>query len=494
MEFPTASNPAATPRPTGADRERRIDAVQAEIGEVCGHLNALHGRLVALIASVLEDDLWRQAGIRSPEHWATWQLGVSATSAKRLVAAARRFDELPATMAAITAGELTLDQITPIVETAPQWADARVAGIARYATVAQIRRVVRGYPHPSVDPADSSVVDDRSGGVDVDPYGIEMTDPPGTSDDADGVDEAGGADEAAPMTVKPDPEPALEPTTPHDAHGPVDPHQAEGIDTADLDTADPESFSLIKQPDGSWRFWGRLDADHGWLLDSALREIADRGYAESGTRPTRAAALIELVTRHHGSLAPERRSRYRVTYLIDERRQLCDPHGITLPDWMRELITCDADSSITWQRNGIPIAHTNATSDIPAAIRRHVVRRDGGRCRFCGGPGRHLHHIRHREHHGDHHPANLALLCEHCHRLHHRGIITIGGNPELDPSHPDALHITDNRTGRRLKPNALVRPPSGPPPPASSGYRHPTGEQLDIRWIDFEPPPSRDAA
>lgn len=451
----------APPRSLGDARERQIDAVHAELGEVCGHLNALHGRLVALVAGVLEEGWWQQAGIRSPEHWATWQLGVSAATAKRLVAAARRSDELPATVAALTAGELSWDQVTPIVETAPAWADARVAGIARFATVSQIRRIVRGYPEET---APSST-------------GPSTTGPSST----------------APLSA-PLEEPALEPTGPHDAHGPLDPHQAEGIDIADLDTSDPERFSLLQQPDGSWRLWGRLDADHGWLLDSALREIADRGRAESGQRPTRAAALVELAGRHHGSLDPDRRSRYRVTYLVDESRQLCDPHGTTLPAWLRDLITCDPDCSVTWQRHGSPIAHTNPTSEIPAETRRHVQRRDRGRCRICGGPGRHLHHVRHREHGGGHHPSNLVVLCEPCHRLHHRGVITIRGNPELDPREPDALRITDPRTGRTITPNVLVRPPTGPPPPPTGSYRHPTGERLDARWIDFEPPRTITAA
>lgn len=47
-----------------------------------------------------------------------------------------------------------------------------------------------------------------------------------------------------------------------------------------------------------------------------------------------------------------------------------------------------------------------------ARIRQAVIRRDGGRCVFCGGPGNHVDHI---DPGGPHELWNLRLLCQ----LHH---------------------------------------------------------------------------
>ena len=81
--------------PLGVARDRAIDALQDRIAATCGALNRLHGELVDEIAEALRLDLWRQAGIASPEHWVKWRTGVSHAHACELVRLARRVDELP---------------------------------------------------------------------------------------------------------------------------------------------------------------------------------------------------------------------------------------------------------------------------------------------------------------------------------------------------------------------------------------------------------------
>ena len=89
--------------------------IEAEIAEVCGLLNATAGRLVGLIAKVLETGAWEGAGIRSSQQWVAWKCGVSPARARRLVAMARRLSELPETKVAMEAGELCEDQVAVIV-------------------------------------------------------------------------------------------------------------------------------------------------------------------------------------------------------------------------------------------------------------------------------------------------------------------------------------------------------------------------------------------
>ena len=70
------------------------------------------------------------------------------------------------------------------------------------------------------------------------------------------------------------------------------------------------------------------------------------------------------------------------------------------------------------------------TSEIPAATRTLVFRRDHNRCSVPGCRSAHnldVHHIIHREHGGSHEPENLTLLCAGHHRAHHDGLLEITG-------------------------------------------------------------------
>jgi hypothetical protein len=75
------------------------------------------------------------------------------------------------------------------------------------------------------------------------------------------------------------------------------------------------------------------------------------------------------------------------------------------------------------------------------------------------------------------------------HRAHHRGHLTIRGNPDVPIGDPAGLEFR-NRHGVVIRPNRLVEPPSGPPDPPSGRYEHPAGEPMDTRWIEFIPPPT----
>jgi hypothetical protein len=346
-------------------------------------------------------------------------------------------------MAAFAAGELSLDQINPIVARAPEWADREVCALAKQCTVSQIRSSIGRYPFP-----------------------------------------------ASPTT--PD---AVQPAVPGDitAGDRPDPHPddpvAEAVPTVD------EFWSFIQTDNGTWRLAGRFDADHGLVIDAALREVADALLRESGESPSGVDVLCEMARRSLGTVADTtRRDRFKVHVLLDEYRQLLDPFGHCLPDWIRDLITCDTAMAVTWTRNGRPIAQGSTSDTIAPAVRRHVLARDGG-CRVpgCGLTRRlDLHHVIHRAHGGTNDPWNLISLCPKHHRLHHRGLLGISGNPE-DSTTSEALKFTDP-FGRPLRPNTLIRPPTGPPPPPTGTYQHPLGERLDLRWVEFSPPPAQQAA
>src|SRR5918996_239376 len=107
---------------------------------------------------------------------------------------------------------------------------------------------------------------------------------------------------------------------------------------------------------------------------------------------------------------------------------------------------------------------------------------DEGACRVPGcGYSRwlHVHHLVHWEHGGPTDPDNLLCLCPVHHRMVHKGLLTMEG----DPTDPDGLVFTDNR-GRQLTP-AHPRPPGPGDPRPAGDWRHPPGERLNPYWISW---------
>ncbi len=132
-------------------REQVTVRLEGELGSLCGMANVTAARTVAVIAEALETGAWEGWGIRSPEHWVTWKCGMSPRRARAWVAIARRWTELPVTMAAFTEGRLSEDQVAVVCRHIPAWADAEVAELATMATVPQLVRALARYAWTDTD-------------------------------------------------------------------------------------------------------------------------------------------------------------------------------------------------------------------------------------------------------------------------------------------------------------------------------------------------------
>ena len=130
---------------TVARRRDAVDEIEAKIASAAGALNVAHGRLVELAADLIESELWRGYGIKSVEHWLCWKAGLSPERARQITAVARRRSELPVTVATLTAGELSVDQVICVAKHAPAPNDAEVASFAKVATVTQLRSTLSRY-------------------------------------------------------------------------------------------------------------------------------------------------------------------------------------------------------------------------------------------------------------------------------------------------------------------------------------------------------------
>ena len=84
-----------------------------------------------------------------------WRAGVSPERAGDIVRLAERAGELPHTMAALDAGELSLDQAAEVARYVPARYDESAARVAQCCTVKQLRQALPWYRDPEPDKPDT---------------------------------------------------------------------------------------------------------------------------------------------------------------------------------------------------------------------------------------------------------------------------------------------------------------------------------------------------
>jgi hypothetical protein len=413
------------------DRVERATAdgsLETEIAEACGVLNAATGRLVDVIAKVLHTGSWQVAGIHSAPQWVAWQCGVSPRRAATLVGMARRLTELPATRAALEAGALSEDQVAVVCRRAPAGIDAEVAELARAATVTQLSRVLNRYGFQHERRADA-IDEERKTKAD---------------------------DERRPVPA-----------------------------------AEPRRVSLGYSERG-WEMSALLPSDEGAVVERALIEARDELFRDhehdTGPGPSAADvswadALVAMAERSlaAGAVARPPRDRHLVLLHLDTDNQGHLHLGPGLSEGLRRFLSCDSRVRPVFEQAKMPVNVGRAFRTVPDRTRVVVEERDRG-CRVPGcdrSRWLHVHHIEHWEEGGTTDTANLIALCQHHHRLHHRGRLGIIGNAD----DPRGVVFSDEN-GRPLVGCGQAIPPGDGPLP-SGDWVHPTGERLDLQWVHF---------
>jgi hypothetical protein len=162
--------------------------------------------------------------------------------------------------------------------------------------------------------------------------------------------------------------------------------------------------------------------------------------------------------------------------------------GGVLPDELRRYLTCDGDVEVAWEKDGTPVNLGRTKHIVPRRIRRLIEHRDRG-CRVPGCDQHYwlqIHHMRHWEDGGPTDTWNLICLCSTHHRLHHKGLLGITGNADVD----GGVTFT-NRHGRPVGATA-PRPPTAGDMPEVPAYQGPTGERLQTTWVTFQRTPHPD--
>ncbi len=418
------------PTPVAVAHEATTHDLWSRAAAVAGRLNRAHGDLVDVAAELVEGGHWGDGGFSSPEHWLVVRAGLSPAQAADVVRIARRRRELPDTIAALTAGELSIGQVAVVARHAPADHQGGIAVFARTTTVPQLRRALS-----------KSVFLDPNTGL-----------------------------RAEPSSPGPDHENAL------------------------LAQQAGRRAELSMHYDHSGRFHLRYcaPAEIGALVEQAVKEAKDALFtatdpsAAALPHPSYADAVAEIANRSLASItSTSRASHYRVYLHLDTDGSWVNGAGPITPR-LAARFTCDGTITPLWQTEGRPVSVGRDQRILPARTRRLIQDRDRG-CRVPGCTTTRfveIHHLHHWAHGGATDYDTQVSLCPFHHDAHHRGDLTITG----DPTRPDGLTVT-NRHGLTLAPptTADLAPPDPHTETHTPAYPSPSGGPLHARDVELVP-------
>ncbi len=370
-----------------------------ELTTLSAHLNAATARWLELAWALQEEgDI---NGGELPGYLA-YRYGITRREAREYVRVAEALQELPATRAAFSRGELTFTKVRALTRVATAASEEGLLEVAEALTASQLERALRVYRRIAVDEARET-------------HELEFV---SYHFDEDGslYLRARLAAEDGTLLVK-----ALDA-----ARERVLERRREERAAAAGD-ADPHAEPLFEP------------------------------------RPAQVEALLEIADASLVASDQDRVERTRVVVHVDAAALVADGRGrseleegpVIALETARRL-GCDAEVVAQVERDGLPLSVGRMRRTVPPALRRLLEARDDRTCCFPGCERRrHLqaHHRRHWAHGGETSLDNLVLLCFHHHRLVHEGGYTV----EDDGAGGVQFR---NRYGS-ISPNAPPRPPPG---------------------------------
>jgi Domain of unknown function (DUF222)/HNH endonuclease len=405
-----------------------LERLEREITELAAHINAATCNWLSLLREFDRREGWAEWDCASCVHWLSYRCGLSPTAAREQVRVARLLQGLPAIRAAFGRGELSYSQVRALTRVATAETEGDLITIARYATGAQLERIVRAY---------RGVLRDH-----LDAYERRYV--------------RCGHDEDGSLLIRarlPAEEGALVMAALEAGRGAL----REGRPASD---------------GGAGADRGQDRAAPGGSDSAETTHIGDGGGAAAGCvdgdevpgespRVSNADALVLMAQTLLSSGAAERATaeNYQVVVHVDAATLAHDDDGpcqleegtALHPETARRL-ACDASLVRILERDGRPLSVGRKTRTVPATLRRALKSRDPI-CRFPGCDRRrflHAHHLDHWARGGRTDLSNLVHLCSQHHRLLHEG------GYRIERGSRDALRF--RRPDGRLVPTAPPRP------------------------------------
>jgi len=362
------------------DHVAALDRLGDEIAELSAHIEAATARLLDLIRDFDARGGWN-TGFSCCAAWLAWRVGLDLGAARERVRVARALGTLPLLAQALARGELSYAKVRALTRVATPETEARLLGVGRGGTAAQVERIVRAWRQ---------------------------------------VDRHAEARE----------------TARRHASRALHVRQDEDGMVSLRGRLEPEVGALLIQA---------LAAAREMLYQRARREegtaLADSSAAAPSLAQQQADALALLAeTALHQELDPGAPGeRYQVVVHVDAP-VLADPEqpgqsvledGGRVSSETSRRLACDARRVVMQHDEDGRLLEVGArTRTIPPALRRALCHRDRG-CRFpgCGSRITQGHHLRHWAQGGPTTLSNLALLC----RRHHRAVHEEGYQIERQP-------------------------------------------------------------
>jgi len=120
-------------------RDARSRELAAQIRDRAAQISTLLHQQLTDIAEFDRAEAWRGDGAGSMTVWVTDQCGVSASTARQWVRAAKDLAELPDLSDSLASGEMSLDKVAPLAEVATPETEAEIRSAAVHWTVKQAR-------------------------------------------------------------------------------------------------------------------------------------------------------------------------------------------------------------------------------------------------------------------------------------------------------------------------------------------------------------------
>jgi Domain of unknown function (DUF222)/HNH endonuclease len=368
------------------------EALEDQITELAGHLNAANHRWLTLIAEFDRRHGWAGAGLISCAHWLNFKCGLNMGAARERVRVAHALPGLPKIAASMARGELSYSKVRALTRIACPATEESLLMMALHGTAHHVETLVRHYRR--AEHVEQMAREERQ----------EKNCSFRFWHDSDGsvvfqgrMPALAGELFLKALNAAIDAVPATEPLSP------------------------------VKHPFE----WAKAAADPEKDVDRALRPYPAR-------RADALALMAECFLKHGATdSAPTQSSaeRYQVVIhvdaatLKDRSDGRCEvEHGSALSvDTVRRL-SCDASlTRVDENGRGEILNVGRKTRTLPPALRRALNARDSG-CRFPGCTFHRYtdaHHVKHWADGGETKLSNLVTLCRAHHRMVHSGEIFI---------------------------------------------------------------------